>query len=51
MFWCHSCQKPIQSLNSLKCEFCSCEAIEEITQENHPQNYHPYQHQSNVQYQ
>ena len=48
MFWCHNCQRAVHSVQSIKCEFCSCEAIEEITPENCPQNFQPYIPQNNA---
>lgn len=49
MFWCHNCQQPIQSVQQIRCEICSCEAIEQISPENNPQNYQPYVSNQNYQ--
>lgn len=48
MFWCHNCQRAVYSQQSVKCELCLCEAIEEITPENCPQNFQPYIPQNSV---
>lgn len=42
LYWCFNCSKITIPLRALKCQYCQCEAIEEIKDNNNPAQYIPH---------